>query len=143
MANQPASVFRTLPSVDELVRSETGRALAPLAGVKRLTELSRQTIAELRREVREGTPTQLREKTQLLADAESRLDAKWQRSLSVGLRHVINATGVIIHTNLGRAPLSEAAKQKLLDAAGYCNLEYDLETGIRGRRGQRVETLLC
>jgi hypothetical protein len=48
-----------------------------------------------------------------------------------GQLRVINATGVIVHTNLGRAPLSEAAKRALLDAAGYCTLEYDLETGMK------------
>jgi L-seryl-tRNA(Ser) seleniumtransferase len=59
------------------------------------------------------------------------------------MRRVINATGVVIHTNLGRAPLSDAAKRALLDAAGYCNVEYDVTTGERGNRGQRVEAMLC
>jgi L-seryl-tRNA(Ser) seleniumtransferase len=58
------------------------------------------------------------------------------------LRRVINATGVIIHTNLGRAPLSAAACAALQEAATYCNLEYDLPTGERGGRGARVENLL-
>lgn len=59
------------------------------------------------------------------------------------ITRVINATGVIIHTNLGRAPLSEAAREALTrDAAAYCTLEYDRTTGERGRRGARVEELL-
>jgi L-seryl-tRNA(Ser) seleniumtransferase len=59
------------------------------------------------------------------------------------LRRVINATGVILHTNLGRAPLSDAARRAVAkEAAGYCSLEYDLATGERGRRGARVEDLL-
>jgi L-seryl-tRNA(Ser) seleniumtransferase len=59
------------------------------------------------------------------------------------LRHVINASGVILHTNLGRAPLSEAARRAITnEAARYCTLEYDLETGERGRRGARAEQLL-
>jgi L-seryl-tRNA(Ser) seleniumtransferase len=55
---------------------------------------------------------------------------------------VINATGVIVHTNLGRASLSEAAREAVVEAAGYCTIEYDLRTGSRGRRGGRVEQLL-
>ncbi|HKY27341.1 MAG TPA: L-seryl-tRNA(Sec) selenium transferase [Pyrinomonadaceae bacterium] len=62
---------------------------------------------------------------------------------STALRRVINATGVVLHTNLGRASLSEAARQAVSrEAGGYCTLEYDLETGARGRRGARVEDLL-
>jgi L-seryl-tRNA(Ser) seleniumtransferase len=56
---------------------------------------------------------------------------------------VINATGVIVHTNLGRAPLSDAAKEAIASAVGYSSVEYDLETGKRGRRGGYAEDLLC
>ena len=60
------------------------------------------------------------------------------------LRRVINATGVIVHTNLGRAPLSEAAIAAITeDASGYCTLEYDIETGKRGRRGAYAESLIA
>jgi L-seryl-tRNA(Ser) seleniumtransferase len=60
------------------------------------------------------------------------------------MRRVINATGVILHTNLGRAPLSDEARRAIaVDATRYCTLEYDLENGSRGRRGSRVEQLLC
>jgi L-seryl-tRNA(Ser) seleniumtransferase len=61
-----------------------------------------------------------------------------------GLRRVINGTGVILHTNLGRAPLSESLRDTMLDAAfGYSTLEFDLETGMRGSRAVHVEKLLC
>ena len=60
-----------------------------------------------------------------------------------GLRRVINATGVALHTNLGRAPLAEKALKALEAAAGYLNLEYDLPSGERGSRGTFVEPLLC
>jgi L-seryl-tRNA(Ser) seleniumtransferase len=60
-----------------------------------------------------------------------------------GLRRVINATGVVIHTNLGRAPLSDKAKEAIVEAAGSCTLEVDLESGKRGRRGGRVERLVA
>lgn len=58
-------------------------------------------------------------------------------------RPVLNAAGVVIHTNLGRAPLSAAAQQAMLGAAGYCDLEYDLATGRRGSRGARLDPLLA
>ncbi|HWB71226.1 MAG TPA: L-seryl-tRNA(Sec) selenium transferase [Egibacteraceae bacterium] len=58
-------------------------------------------------------------------------------------RPVINAAGVVVHTNLGRAPLSQAARQAMLDAAGYCDLEYDLAGGVRGSRGARLDPLLA
>src|SRR6185436_18352417 len=54
-----------------------------------------------------------------------------------------NATGVILHTNLGRAPLSAAAQKAMVEVARYCSLEYDLNSGTRGRRGARAEDLLA
>src|SRR5918912_1603093 len=67
-----------------------------------------------------------------------------ERDEAQALRRVINATGVILHTNLGRAPLSAAARRAITEeAAGYCTLEYDLQTGARGRRGGHAESLLA
>ena len=72
------------------------------------------------------------------------LENIWQNEQKSGLQRVINATGVIIHTNLGRAPLSENARKAISEeSARYCNLEFDLETGKRGRRGANVENLLA
>ena len=66
------------------------------------------------------------------------------REKELGLRRVINATGVILHTNLGRAPLAEEARRMVsAEAARYCTLEYDTEAGERGSRGARVEMLLA
>ena len=79
----------------------------------------------------------------LLAEAERRLASVHHLEAIRGLGRCINATGVVLHTNLGRAPLSEGARRALLDAAGYCNLEYDLVSGARGRRGGRAEDLLA
>nr|MBA2735121.1 L-seryl-tRNA(Sec) selenium transferase [Acidobacteriota bacterium] len=79
----------------------------------------------------------------LLNEAARRLELACRREAASGLRHVINASGVILHTNLGRAPLSKAARRAVADeAARYCTLEYDLEKGARGRRGSSVEELL-
>jgi len=97
----------------------------------------RETLEALRVEVRAGQAAPSREA--ILALAASRL-AAWTRST---LEPVINATGVILHTNLGRAPLSKAAIQAMLAAStGYTNLEFDLETGKRGSRLIHAEALL-
>jgi L-seryl-tRNA(Ser) seleniumtransferase len=78
-----------------------------------------------------------------LEEAEKRLAAAHLDENSRALQRVINATGVVLHTNLGRAPLSDAARLAIVnEAAGYCNLEYDIVSGERGRRAPRVEDLL-
>jgi L-seryl-tRNA(Ser) seleniumtransferase len=77
-----------------------------------------------------------------LEEAERRLVNAHKAETNSGLGRVINATGVILHTNLGRAPLSAAARRAVAEAAGYCSLEYDLASGERGRRGARAEDLL-
>src|SRR5690606_26509133 len=67
-----------------------------------------------------------------------------KKRMMSSLRPVINATGVVLHTNLGRAPLSDAACEAVLKIArGYCNLEIDLDTGNRGERYSHVEEILC
>jgi L-seryl-tRNA(Ser) seleniumtransferase len=70
------------------------------------------------------------------------MEATAERESQSGIKAVINATGVLLHTNLGRAPLSQAAREAINEAARYCSLEYDLESGARGGRGTRVESLL-
>ncbi len=82
------------------------------------------------------------------ATAERDLNARARQLLAEierpSLRRVLNATGVIVHTNLGRAPLADAARDAVARAAaGYCNLELDLDTGARGSRQAHVEELLC
>jgi L-seryl-tRNA(Ser) seleniumtransferase len=152
MTNEALSkqeILRGLPSVDALLRTETARALRDLVGVVRLTSLARDVTEELRSslqsdaarlETERGAPT----RETLLAEAARRLERACRSDRALALRHVINASGVILHTNLGRAPLSEAARRAITDeAARYCTLEYDLETGVRGRRGAHVEKLLA
>ena len=132
-----------MPSVDALLRTETARALSAAVGAQHLTELARVVTAELRQGLQEtANGEQTREA--LLAEAARRLERACALERSSGLRRVINASGVILHTNLGRAPLSDAARHAVAsEAAGYCTLEYDVETGARGRRGARVESLLA
>jgi seryl-tRNA(sec) selenium transferase len=137
------SALSALPSIDDLLRSETGSKLKDVAGRSRLTELARRVVDELRHELKNGKAISWKTRSDMLSEAESRLTSVWQDSRSMGLRRVINATGVVIHTNLGRAPLSQAAKSALLEVSGYCSVEYDIATGERGRRGARVEAMAC
>ena len=144
MARKPKSenpAYSSLPSVDDLLRSQTATSLVETVGRKRLTDYARNVVQSLRNDLRmeDGSAT----KERLLAEAESRLSLEWHMSQTSGLRRAINATGVVIHTNLGRAPLSEAARQALIDASGYCNVEYDIVTGDRGKRGENVERMIC
>lgn len=126
---------RNLPSVDLLLQAagpQIGDYGRPL-----VTQAIRQVLQEIRGDVLAGASVPSKE--QLLALATSRL-AAWTRPT---LEPVINATGVILHTNLGRAPLSESTIRAMsLASAGYTNLEFDLVTGKRGSRLVHAETIL-
>ena len=147
-AAQPcADALRALPSIDALLKTETAQKIFSETGAKRLTALARAAADSLRRELLEkisnGTDGDF-SRDDLLKEAERRLESLWQSERKSGLQKVINATGVVVHTNLGRAPLSENARRAISEeAARYCNLEYDLETGKRGKRGAPVERLLA
>jgi L-seryl-tRNA(Ser) seleniumtransferase len=130
--------LRALPKVDRVVAhaalDEARRAL----GVPAVTELVRDAIAEARSAVRDGgdaaTPDAVAARAAAMARA--RLGARTRR--------VINATGVVLHTNLGRAPLAEDAVQAMAEAArGYASLELDLASGRRGGRGAFAERALA
>ena len=129
--------LRHVPSVDQLLRTDAARELRERVGTRRATNIARSVIAEIRALVREGSTG-----GGLLAEAVRRLEATAERESQSGIKAVINATGVLLHTNLGRAPLSQAAREAINEAARYCSLEYDLESGARGGRGTRVESLL-
>jgi len=145
------SSLRSLPSTDSLLRTATAKSLRPAIGAAHLSDLARQVTEDLRQELKQsgssgaGIPAeQDHSREHLLREAETRLAAAYESELSRRLRRVINATGVILHTNLGRAPLSAAARVAIAEeAAGYCTLEYDLGAGERGRRGARAEDLLA
>src|SRR4051812_46770286 len=120
--------LRDLPAVDRLAAElEAPHALA--------VATARAVIAERREQLKAGAD----DDADLLARARERLARAQQPSL----RRVINATGVIVHTNLGRAPLAPAAREAVARAAaGYSNLEWDARTGARGSRHDHVEHLL-
>lgn len=138
--------FRALPSVDQLLRTDAAAQLRRAVGDSRLTAIAREVIEELRQQIQsegQSENTKLENtKDALLSEATQRLEIHSRREALASVRPVINATGVILHTNLGRAPLSDAARAAVAQAAGYCTLEYDPTTGTRGKRGARVEELL-
>jgi L-seryl-tRNA(Ser) seleniumtransferase len=136
------SLLRALPSVDALLHTGAARDLRARVGAVKLTALARAVTDELREAVRGGWLAAAG-RDALLREAEQRLAAAGERAAVRGLRRVVNATGVVVHTNLGRAPLSGEAVAAMHDAARYCTLEYDLQTGQRGRRGARVDDLLA
>jgi len=124
--------LRSLPSVERLA------ARLPEAPHQLAVAAARETIDAARQAIRGGGPSLSEEE---LASAAAERLARLTRP---SLRRVVNATGVVLHTNLGRAPLAPAAVAQVSEAAaGYSNLEYDLESGERGSRGVHVEGLLC
>jgi L-seryl-tRNA(Ser) seleniumtransferase len=136
------SKLRHVPSVDQLLRTDVARELRETIGVKRVTTIARSVTTELRSAIRENHFENHHSPEALLAEAIRRIKQTAELENQTGLAKVINATGVLLHTNLGRAPLSVAARIAIDEAAGYCNLEYDVATGSRGKRGGRVEALL-
>ena len=138
------STLRHLPSVDQLLKVPTLEQKRAV-GSERVKAFARLVLSELRSEMQSTENANLNfgnSPEELLAEAIRRLEDLFINDSRSGSRRVINATGVILHTNLGRAPLSAAARAAIQDAAGYCSIEFDLITGSRGRRGDKVEDLL-
>ena len=134
--------LRAIPSVDQLLRTEEGVLLRSSVGLQRLTAIAREVTEEMRTQIKSADFPETT-KDDLVKEAVERMKSLCHHDALSGVRRVINATGVILHTNLGRAPLSEAARETVAqEAAGYCTLEYDPTTGSRGRRGGQVEDLL-
>lgn len=136
------SNLRHVPSVDQLLRTDEARQLRETIGLKRVTAIARSVTAELRSSLRSEAASNGQTAEALLAEAVRRMEEIARLEGETGISKVINATGVLLHTNLGRAPLSAAARAAIDAAAGCCNLEYDVATGTRGKRGARVESLL-
>ncbi|RLC89459.1 MAG: L-seryl-tRNA(Sec) selenium transferase [Chloroflexi bacterium] len=138
MINDQTNKLRQLPSVDRMLDEEIVQELIVAYGHRQTVDTLRETLDTVRDEIRAGADVP--GIVPLLRRARSRL----QRQLAPTLRPVINATGVIIHTNLGRAPLSVTARAAMEEVSrGYSTLEYDLQAGRRGHRTVHAERLLC
>ena len=138
------SRLRNVPSVDRLIRTDVAIELATRIGIKRVTALARLVTSEIRTAVQSESESANGQSVEsLLINATQRLEEVATLESRLGIRNVINATGVVLHTNLGRAPLSKAAQTAISEeAARYCTLEYDNASGLRGKRGARAEALL-
>jgi L-seryl-tRNA(Ser) seleniumtransferase len=136
-----SELYRKLPSVDELLRSEAVAALIAHHGQTAVVDAARTVLNRLREEISSGALDE--HKTALaLSGLTIALETQLHHDLGCSLKKVINATGVILHTNLGRAPLSRSALEHVVEvSAGYSNLEFDLDSGSRGKRDVHVDRL--
>jgi L-seryl-tRNA(Ser) seleniumtransferase len=136
-----ADLYRKIPSVDELQRSPHLAELLSKEGQASITDAARAVLASLREEIAEGR-LDANGIEVALTGLEAAVKRRVRQTLSYSLRTVINATGVILHTNLGRAPISPSALEHAREVAeSYSNLELNLETGERGRRDVHVNRL--
>lgn len=134
---------RVIPAVDHLLGLPAVQALASVHGSRRVRQVLDEEVRRLRAALIAGhTEASTREFAAALI--LERLEAALVRTGESSLRPVINATGVVIHTNLGRAPLSNEALDAMRRVGeGYSTLEFDLETGQRGSRHQHLDATLC
>ena len=130
--------YRNIPSVEKLLSDERICRLIEEYSREPVVYLVRRRLEEVRQGIEAGEETpSLDSLVEGMMTRATSLWSSWPRPL-------INATGVVLHTNLGRAPLSAEATEALLQAAqGYTNLELDLEDGVRGSRQAHIESILC
>jgi len=138
-----SELFRKLPAVDELLRGEAMKMIVAREGHAATVAAARGFLGELRARIAGGEMTE----EQIAAAVEAapgEIERRLQVAMAYSLWPVINATGVILHTNLGRAPLSGEALRHVVEIAkGYSNIELDLATGERGKRDVHVSRLFA
>jgi len=133
-------LLRKLPKIDDLLRIPEMEALRAQFPEQTVTDGARQVISHLRQDILSGEIDVLPSPESLIA----RISAQIRADARPSMRTVINGTGIVLHTNLGRACLSEKAAQAASDAARrYSTLEYNVSTGGRGLRYSHVEELIC
>jgi L-seryl-tRNA(Ser) seleniumtransferase len=136
-----AELYRKLPSVDELLQSRDLAVIISSEGQAVVTDAARTVLARLRAEIAAARLV-AGDVDLALSRISGAIEMQVRQSLNYSLRPVINATGVILHTNLGRAPLAPSAVEHVREAvSGYSNLEFDVETGGRGKRDVHVDRL--
>jgi L-seryl-tRNA(Ser) seleniumtransferase len=137
-----SELFRELPSVDELLRKPDLSVLIDEHGATAVTDAARTALANIRSEIASG----LLDSDSLqvaLTGMHAAIEEELRRELTYSLRSVVNATGVILHTNLGRAPLAQSVFAHIAEiAGGYSNLEFQIEAGERGKRDVHLQRLL-
>jgi L-seryl-tRNA(Ser) seleniumtransferase len=137
--NVEMSLLRQIPAVDELLGRPTLRALEARVGHRLVVEATRKVLRSLRARIASGEISGIS-----LNMLDQEISAAAKASFAFSLRPVVNATGVILHTNLGRAPLAgEAVAHLAATATRYSNLEFDLERGARGQRDAHADRLFA
>ena len=135
--------FRIIPSIDDLRQRTIVRALEARFGADATVDALRHAAAAIRTAIA-GGDTSLANEAAVTTRIESDAADELGQAFRASLMPVINATGVIVHTNLGRAPLADTAIERVAAVArGYASLEYDIARGGRGRRDVHAEALLC
>ena len=133
------TTLRNLPSIDQILQTQMAAQLIARYGRPLTLSAIRSTLDDIRARFKSGQITALPLRDLILAQADATLIA-WTKPTLVP---VINASGVILHTNLGRAPLSDDTIRAMdVASRGYSNLEYDLEKGARGSRLIHAESVL-
>ncbi|MGA9352829.1 MAG: L-seryl-tRNA(Sec) selenium transferase [Terriglobales bacterium] len=141
MSSIPNALYRKLPSTDELLRQPAIRILREREGAAAVGDAIRAVLERLRDEIA-GNHLDEDSLELALAGLPAAVERELRQSLRLSLRPLINATGVILHTNLGRAPLAANALDHIREtAAAYSNLEFNLENGERGKRDVHVDRL--
>lgn len=136
-----SDLYRKLPSVDELLRSPALAAIVASESQAAVTDAARAVLIRLRGEIA-AARLDAAALDLAISGISDAVERQVRQSLAYSLRPVINATGVILHTNLGRAPLAVSALEHIRNASsGYSNLEFDVETGERGQRDVHVDRL--
>jgi L-seryl-tRNA(Ser) seleniumtransferase len=137
--------FRRIPPVNEILGSAPVQALSRHHGQDLVSTVVADTLKEIRDSINGASTEEALRGLDLTADGVGqRATERLQQGLRPSLRHVINATGVVLHTNMGRSPLAQEAVEAMARSAlRYSNLELDLATGERGSRSVHVESLLC
>jgi len=137
-----SDLYRLLPSVDELLKNAELAKLLSREGQPAVTESIRAVLANVREEITSGTLANQSAVELAVSHLPQAIARHLSSAMGFSLKPVINATGVILHTNLGRAPLAEAALKRISEVAGrYSNLEFDVASGERGKRDVHVERL--
>jgi len=144
---EQSELLRQIPSVDELLAQPRLAALTKRVDRNLVVEITRAVLGDLRARITGETAVAILAEISALASdpssIEERITSLVERILAHSLQPVINATGVILHTNLGRAPLPESVVEDFRrTATQYSNLEYDLEAGTRGKRDVHTAELL-
>lgn len=132
------TLLRSIPKMDELLKNEAFTELDKIYGSKMVLECSRKILDSLRKDILEEKISEFDNDTII-----NNIKCELSSETSVNLRRVINATGIVLHTNLGRAVIGKKVAENVFNAvSGYSNLEYNIEEGKRGSRHDHARKLL-